>query len=223
MKNELTEPMDELTDKMHATFTISDESDRKFRVWAAQEIEAWGDYSLEEALKMQQVTMEDYYLYADTYPDPDEEEQKIMQNEFDQFKYYKGEEKSPFKLQDGYLKRGWWAFEMGYANSLMANKMPMYEYFKFATDLTQYKYFKGENECPFKDDSGHDIWDLSRWWKLEKFHWELIENKDNDKPFVEFFMVWIWEHAAPNGGTSLDNQNPWVEDYIKNAPLPKQR
>lgn len=73
MKDKLTEPMEELTDKMHSTFTISDESDRKFRVWSSMEIEATGDYSLEEALKMQQVTMEDYWLYCDTYPDPDEE------------------------------------------------------------------------------------------------------------------------------------------------------
>lgn len=218
------EPMEELTDTMHATFNISDEDDRKFRVWSALEIEASGDYTLEEALKMQQVTMEDYYLYADTYPDPDEEIQKTKQNEYYQFKYYKGEEKSPFKLQDGNLKCGWWAFEMGYAQSVLADKIQMYEYFKFTTkDFTQYKYFKGEIECPFKDDSGNELWDKSRWWKLEKFHWKHLENNEKDMPFVEFFMLWIWNHAAPNSMTDLDTHNPYVDDYVYYAPITDYR
>ena len=161
MKDKPTEPTVELTDKS------------KLRVWSAMEIEAWGDYSLSEALEMQQVTMVDYELLKYTYPDPDDEIQKTMQNEFDQFKYYKGEEKSPFKLQDGYLNRGWWAFEKGYAQSVLADKIPMYEYFKFTNDFSQYKYFKGELDCPFKDDSGNEIWDKSRWWELEKFHWNV--------------------------------------------------
>lgn len=65
------EPMEELSDAMHATFTISDESDRKFRVWSSINLEAEG-YPLAEALHMQQVTMADYDLYCDTYPNPDE-------------------------------------------------------------------------------------------------------------------------------------------------------
>jgi hypothetical protein len=82
---------------MRDTFTISDEDDRKHRVWTALEIEAEGECTIEETLKMQQVTLEDYYLYADSYPDPDEEIQKTGQDESDQFKTDKGEENSPFK------------------------------------------------------------------------------------------------------------------------------
>ncbi len=67
-KNMMKEPIEELTDEMHATFTISDETDRKHRVWASMNIEATGDYSIEEALEMQQVTMADYELYKETYP-----------------------------------------------------------------------------------------------------------------------------------------------------------
>ncbi len=99
----------------------------------------------------------------------------------------------------------------------------MFEYFKFTTDLNQYRYFKGESDCPFKDDSGNKICDKSQWWELEKFHWELLENKDNGKPFVEFYMVWIWDHAAPNIGTDLDIHNPYVDDYVYNAPITDHR
>ena len=66
------EPIEELTDAMHATFFISDETDRKHRVWSSMELNAFDDYTLEEALEMQQVTMDDYYLYCDTYPKPRE-------------------------------------------------------------------------------------------------------------------------------------------------------
>jgi hypothetical protein len=73
MKKEKNEMQEELTDAMHATFFISDEDDRKHRVWAAMNLEATDDYPIEEALRMMQVTMTDYELYADTYPDPGEE------------------------------------------------------------------------------------------------------------------------------------------------------
>lgn len=138
-----------------------------------------------------------------------------MLENFDQYKYYKGEGKSPFILQDGYLKCGWWAFEKGYAQSILGEKISLYDYFKFTSkDLTQYKYFKGERECPFSDISGEKIWDKSRWWELEKFHWEHLEYNTKDVPFVKFFMLWIWDHAAPNSGTDLNNGNPWVDEYV---------
>ncbi len=74
---------DELTDAMHATFTISDETDMKHRVWTSMELEASGDYSLSEALEMQQVTMVDYEKYMNTYPaQPIEELTDKMHAEF---------------------------------------------------------------------------------------------------------------------------------------------
>jgi len=62
-----------LLDKMHSTFTISDESDRKFRVWSVVELEA-EDYPVAEAIEMMQSSMEDYLLFRDTYPLPEDDE-----------------------------------------------------------------------------------------------------------------------------------------------------
>lgn len=64
---------EELTDAMHETFTISDDSDRKFRVWSVVELEAKG-YPVPEACEMVQSSMEDYLLFRDTYPLPDDDE-----------------------------------------------------------------------------------------------------------------------------------------------------
>ena len=52
-----------------------------------------------------------------------------------------------------------------------------------------------------------------------KISLERIENNDIDKPFVEFFVFWIWDHAAPNSMTDLNVHNPYVDDYIYYAPI----
>ena len=70
-KNDPVEAMDELTEAMHATFWVTDEEDRKHRVWAAirhmNTGVGWPE-TLDETLSMQQVTMADYEKYKDTWP-----------------------------------------------------------------------------------------------------------------------------------------------------------
>ena len=74
MKNEPIKPMqEELTDAMHETFTISDESDRKFRVWSVVELEAQG-VPVPEAVEKMQSSMADYELFKNTYPLPEDDE-----------------------------------------------------------------------------------------------------------------------------------------------------
>jgi len=64
---------EELTDAMHETFTISDESDRKFRVWSVVELEAQG-VPVPEAVEKMQSSMADYELFKNTYPLPEDDE-----------------------------------------------------------------------------------------------------------------------------------------------------
>lgn len=64
--NDPVEPIEELTDAMHATFTISDENDKKYRVWSAMGMNERHGYSIEDALRLQQVTFADYVRYKDT-------------------------------------------------------------------------------------------------------------------------------------------------------------
>jgi len=64
---EFKEFPDELTEAMHATFTVSDETDRQHRVWAAVNLVAQG-YSDEEACRMTQVTVADFDALCHTYP-----------------------------------------------------------------------------------------------------------------------------------------------------------
>lgn len=60
------EPVEELTELMHSTFRISDENDKKYRVWSAMEINEQRGISIEEALAMQQVTIDDFEKYKGT-------------------------------------------------------------------------------------------------------------------------------------------------------------
>lgn len=62
---------EELTEAMHATFTVSDETDKRHRVWGAVRLESSG-YSIEDACSMSQVTVMDYYRLRHTYPLPDD-------------------------------------------------------------------------------------------------------------------------------------------------------
>lgn len=63
--------MDELTEKMHATFFVDDETDRMHRVWAAMRaVNAGYPKKIEEALRHQQVTMADYEKHKDSYTLP---------------------------------------------------------------------------------------------------------------------------------------------------------
>ena len=63
---------EELTDAMHATFTVSVETDRRHRVWSVVELETTGGYSIADACSMMQVKVEDYYRLRHTYPLPED-------------------------------------------------------------------------------------------------------------------------------------------------------
>lgn len=87
------------------------------------------------------------------------------------------------------------------------------EFMEEESVLDQYKYFNGERECPYNDaDRGK-----ARFWDIEKRHYQ--DEHFSKIPFLEFFMLWITEKAAPNSGHDLSKDgNPWLDDYYKNAP-----
>lgn len=62
--NEIPE---ELTEAMHATFTVSADVERQHRVWSAVEFEAEG-YSVKDACRMAQVAVADFERLKHTYP-----------------------------------------------------------------------------------------------------------------------------------------------------------
>lgn len=67
MKNNQSMP-EELTELMHSTFFVSEEDDRRHRVWAA--ISAWEDgyyETIDEALASQQVSIADFENHKDSY------------------------------------------------------------------------------------------------------------------------------------------------------------
>lgn len=75
--------------------------------------------------------------------------------------------------------------------------------------FSNYKYFQGEQECPFNHPRN------CTWWNFEKQHYE----SHNTTPFPEYLNAWIKEKAAPNSGWDLNKQgNPWLDEYNNKAP-----
>lgn len=66
--NEIPE---ELTEAMHATFTVSADVDRQHRVWTAVRLESQG-YPVAEACRMAQVAVADFEKLKHTYPLPED-------------------------------------------------------------------------------------------------------------------------------------------------------
>lgn len=77
------------------------------------------------------------------------------------------------------------------------------------TKFNSYKYYHGEQKCPYKDPNN------CTWWNFEKNHYEY----NRDIPFDEYLQSWIEEKAAPNSGWNLKTQgNPWLEEYNNKMP-----
>ena len=87
------------------------------------------------------------------------------------------------------------------------------EFMEEESVFDQYKYFKGERICPF----GNGEYDKARFWEFEKRHFD--DEYFSKMHFLEYFMLWITEKAAPNSGYDLSKGgNPWLDDYYENAP-----
>ncbi|HAH24804.1 MAG TPA: hypothetical protein DCL77_13800 [Prolixibacteraceae bacterium] len=67
-KNYPVEPVEELTDAMHATFTISEEQDREHRVWSAVSVMEKTGWSLERVLNAMDITAKDFEKYKNSQP-----------------------------------------------------------------------------------------------------------------------------------------------------------
>lgn len=83
-------------------------------------------------------------------------------------------------------------------------------------NFEQFKYYKGEKECPFSNSTDPE---KVRWWNFEKHYFENYKKDKQWDDFMDFFTDWIKRKAAPeNNGYDLTKANPWKESYYKNAP-----
>lgn len=83
-------------------------------------------------------------------------------------------------------------------------------------NFEQFKYYKGENECPFSNNTDTE---KVRWWNFEKHYFDNYKNDNQWEGFMDFFTDWtIRKAAAENNGYDLTKGNPWKESYYKNAP-----
>lgn len=94
--------------------------------------------------------------------------------------------------------------------------MDAYDRFKlkWLKEFAEYKYYKGEHECPYQNQSIE-----AKWWDFEKRYHEGAARKDgNWKSFTEYFDSWIRDRAAPETGHNLSTGNPWRKEYDENTP-----
>lgn len=129
---------------------------------------------------------------------------------------YCQEPRCPFLPGDFFARRQWF-FEKAYFESSWNWDIPFRERFRFTDGLEQYLYFKGEDNCPLFHEENQS----SHWWYKEQSHWFSHGQAPYVVPFVIFFRNWIDDKAAGEDGWSLERSgNPWMDDYLKNAPLP---
>lgn len=81
-------------------------------------------------------------------------------------------------------------------------------------EYAEYRYYKGEAECPYPQQSIE-----ARWWDFEKRYFEGAGKYRFWKSFAEYFDTWIKERAAPETGHDLAKGNPWKKEYEENAPF----
>lgn len=79
-------------------------------------------------------------------------------------------------------------------------------------EYAEYRYYKGEAECPYDSQSIE-----AKWWEFEKNYHDNYRNMH--KTFAEFLDFWITERFAPESGIDISKRNPWKEEYEKNAPF----
>jgi len=59
---------DELTDEMHATFWVDEETDKMHRVWAVCRNVEDGSFTLEDGLRFSSLTLADFDKYHERWP-----------------------------------------------------------------------------------------------------------------------------------------------------------
>lgn len=128
---------------------------------------------------------------------------------------YNGEASCPFSRSDFFARRQWF-FEKHYAESRWNWDIPFWARFHFTNGIEQYLYFRGGDECPsyFKGS------DAETWWNMEYRHWLAAPDAPYVEPFVIFFRNWCDDVAAGEFGVNLETHgNPWLDHYLKEAPL----
>lgn len=141
----------------------------------------------------------------------------LTEFEFPKKPLYNGELSCPFPPEDRFARREWY-FEKAYTESHFNWGIPFEERFLNigSGPFDQYLFFKGEDECPqyFKDNEG------STWWDFERDHYSANGQAPYVIPFIVFFRNWAEVKAAGNAGHNLElSGNPWLNRYIKDAPL----
>lgn len=133
---------------------------------------------------------------------------------------YKGGARCPYRRPilgedpDFWIRQQWY-FEKAYFDSPYNWGMPFRERFFKGSGFDQYQFYKGGDKCPFPAGSK-----AFRWWDMEHDHY--LWSKDNpDVPrFVIHFRNWVIDCAAGSVGHDLEiNGNPWLDDYLQDAPV----
>lgn len=81
-------------------------------------------------------------------------------------------------------------------------------------EFAEYRYYKGEAECPYESRSIE-----AKWWDFEKRYHEGGKSTGNWKTFSDYFDEWIRERAAPETEHDLSTGNPWKKEYEEKAPF----
>lgn len=81
-------------------------------------------------------------------------------------------------------------------------------------EFAEYRYYKGEAECPYDPQSAEQ-----KWWMFEKNYHDNYKKTGKWKTFNEFFDHWVKEIAAPGSGYDLAKGNWWKKEYEANAPF----
>lgn len=94
--------------------------------------------------------------------------------------------------------------------------MDSYDEFKLKgrEEYAEYRYYKGEEECPYDPQSIEQ-----RWWMFEKNYHDNYKKTGKWKTFAEFLDFYIAERYAPESGVDISKKNPWKEEYEANAPF----
>lgn len=78
----------------------------------------------------------------------------------------------------------------------------------------EYRYYKGERECPYEPQTIQSLW-----WDFERRYHEGARTDGNWKDFNDYFDSWVRDRAAPETGWDLSKGNRWRKDYEENAPF----
>lgn len=73
---------------------------------------------------------------------------------------------------------------------------------KKTKNISQYRYFRGEDVCPFVN---RDLW---KWWHIEKEH---FDDMNHNETIEEYLRGWFHKKADDSGLTAPGD----VEKYVK--------